>query len=245
MNFSGISNNTPVGKLLRLPLQLIPPQMKIPILQGKLRGFKWIVGSSNHGCWLGSYEWGRRRLFEETVKEGNIVFDIGAHVGFYTLLASALVGPAGKVFAFEPLSQNVSYLKEHLRINKVENVVIHEAAVFDRTGTAPFDLRHISSQGRISSQGDQVIDTVSLDELIANGEIPNPDYIKIDVEGTELKVLLGAEEILSKAYPTILLDTHSPETNRRCCEFLKSLGYCFKPIGTVNVSDADTLLAVI
>jgi hypothetical protein len=157
MNFSGISKNTPTGKLLRLPLRLIPPEMKMPILQGKLRGFKWIVGSSNHGCWLGSYEWEMRRLFEETVKEGSIVFDIGAHVGFYTLLASALVGPTGKVFAFEPVPQNVSYLKEHLRINQVMNVVIHEAAVFDRTGPAPFDPKLTSSQGCISSPGVQVI----------------------------------------------------------------------------------------
>ncbi len=50
MNFSGISNQTPIGKLLRFPLKLIPTQMKMPILQGKLRGKKWIVGSSQHGC---------------------------------------------------------------------------------------------------------------------------------------------------------------------------------------------------
>lgn len=66
--------------------------MVVPVLQGSLRGRKWIVGSSNHGCWLGSYEWKKQRLFTRTVSSGDVVFDIGAHVGFYTLLASVLVG---------------------------------------------------------------------------------------------------------------------------------------------------------
>ena len=99
MNFSAIPFKTLYGKILRLPLRLIPKNMKLPILQGKLRGEKWIVGSSNHGCWLGSYEYKQRILFEKTIIRGSVIFDIGAHVGFYTLLASKLVGPKGKVFA--------------------------------------------------------------------------------------------------------------------------------------------------
>ena len=69
-------------------------------MQGKIRGKKWVVGSGNHGYWLGWYEYDKRILFEKTVTKQSIVFDIGAHVGFYTLLASELVGPGGKVYAF-------------------------------------------------------------------------------------------------------------------------------------------------
>ena len=97
MNFSGISNKKLLGKLLRFPFRFIPTDMRMPILQGRLKGKKWIVGSSNHGCWLGSYEYEKRLVFEKTVTKGSIVFDIGAHVGFYTLLASVLVGPGGRV----------------------------------------------------------------------------------------------------------------------------------------------------
>ena len=75
--------------------------MKVRILQGKLRGKKWIVGSGNHAYWLGSHEYKKRILFEKVIRQGSIVFDIGAHVGFYTLLASVLVGTKGKVFAFD------------------------------------------------------------------------------------------------------------------------------------------------
>src|ERR671919_200683 len=103
INFSAVASNTRAGRLLRAPLNWIPSELSVPILQGALRGKKWVVGSSTHGCWLGSYEYAMRHLFERTVERGDIVYDVGAHVGFYTLLASVLVGPTGRVLAFEPL----------------------------------------------------------------------------------------------------------------------------------------------
>jgi hypothetical protein len=63
MNFSGISSKSILGKALRFPLKLIPSSARVPIIQGPLRGKLWIVGSSNHGCWLGSYENGKRKKF--------------------------------------------------------------------------------------------------------------------------------------------------------------------------------------
>lgn len=104
--------------------KIIPKQAIVPILQGKLRGKRWIVCSYGPSCWLGIYEYEKRVLFEKLVKRGDIVFDIGAHVGFYTLLASELVGKNGKVLAFEPLPRNLSYLKRHLKLNNCQNVEI-------------------------------------------------------------------------------------------------------------------------
>jgi hypothetical protein len=66
-NFSGISNETLLGKCLRAPLRLIPRSTAIPIVQGPLRGKKWIVGSSNHGCWLGSFEHDKQRQFQKAI----------------------------------------------------------------------------------------------------------------------------------------------------------------------------------
>ena len=93
MKVSEISNRSVAGRLLRLPLALIPPALAMPVLQGPLRGYRWIVGSSNHGCWLGSYEYAKQRLFAQMVRSGDVVFDVGANVGFYTLLAACRVGP--------------------------------------------------------------------------------------------------------------------------------------------------------
>lgn len=142
MNFSAISDQTVLGKMLRSPLKLIPQKAKVPIFQIKsLRGKRWIAGASNHGCWIGSYEYEKRILFERIVGQGKVVFDIGAHVGFYTLLASALTGDKGKVFAFEPVPENLNHLSRHLVLNGVSNVKIFDAAVSNRCGTLFFDDR--------------------------------------------------------------------------------------------------------
>ncbi len=243
MNFSAIPHRSLYGKALRFPLRFIPPNMRLPILQGKLRGKGWIVGSSNHSCWLGSYEYEKRIVFEKTVRDGSIVFDIGAHVGFYTLLASVLVGPSGKVFAFEPVPRNLLYLREHLRLNRITNVKVVETAVSDSTGTMFFDEGPSSLVGRISLEGRLKVRTVSLDELVSQGEVPIPHYIKIDVEGAEILVLSGAKSIFTTAHPALFLATHGRNIHQQCCQFLQSLGYCLRPISVNSVGKVDEVLA--
>ncbi|MBD2345485.1 FkbM family methyltransferase [Anabaena subtropica] len=243
MNISGISNKSFFGKLLRWPLNLIPPTTVLPILQGRLKGKQWITGSSQHGCWLGSYEYDKQILFEQTITEGSIVFDLGAHTGFYTLLASTLVGSQGKVFAFEPMPTNFKYLKQHLQLNRISNVTVMESAVSDTTGIDYFELNSSSFQGQLSSKGTLEVKTVSLDHLIAKGEIPKPNYIKIDVEGAEIKVLTGAKNMLMNAHPTIFLATHSDELHKQCLDFLTSLGYKIKPIGNKSLEESEEIIA--
>ena len=112
INISKINNATVAGKLIRLPLKLIPAKSIVPILQGELKGYKWIKGSSINGCWLGSYEFEKQVLFGNVIKRGMVVYDIGANVGFYTLLASKLAGDTGRVYSFEPFPGNIEYLKK-------------------------------------------------------------------------------------------------------------------------------------
>lgn len=231
MNLSGISRDKVLGKLLRYPLKLIPPATIVRILQGRLRGKKWIIGSCDHGCWLGSYEYTKRILFESIVPEGGTVFDIGAHAGFYSLLASILVGPHGRVFSFEPNSRNLFYLKRHIQLNNINNINVLEVAVSDRDGSAFFSADDPSGlTGRLSPQGKSLVKTVTLDQLYADQVIPVPGYVKIDVEGGEVSVLAGARTILSRYHPTLFLATHSGMLHQACCDFLKSIGYELKPI---------------
>ncbi|MGH9359096.1 MAG: FkbM family methyltransferase [Terriglobia bacterium] len=243
MNLASISNQTIPGKVLRLPLKLVPKQAIVPIWQGKLRGKKWIAGSSDHGCWLGSYEHAQRRLFEDIVERGSVVFDIGAHAGFYTLLASTVAGPSGRVFAFEPSPSNMLFLKRHLLLNGISNVTTIAAAVSDREGYALFEEGPTSSQGRLSPFGRLKVRTVSLDELISRGEIPVPAFLKIDAEGAESEVLKGACATLSEAHPTIFLSTHGERRRQQCMELLGPLGYRLQPIGADTVETAREILA--
>lgn len=243
INFSGISNQSSLGKLIRLPLKFIPNELQIPILQGKLLGKKWIVGSSQHGCWLGSYEYEKQKLFQENISSGNVVYDLGGHVGFYTLLASVLVGNTGKVVSFEPLPDNLKYLKKHLEINHISNVQVIEAAVCDRNGIAYFEQHNSSFQGHLGSQGTLEVKTVCLDELIFQEDLPVPQCLKIDVEGAELQVLRGAMELLSEYHPTIFLATHGDLLQQECCQLLTSLGYQLKSISDKKLADSDEILA--
>ncbi len=176
---------------MRFPLHLIPKGAVLPVLQGKLRGAKWIAGSSNHGCWLGSYEYEKQQLISRMIKPKTVAFDIGAHVGFYTLLFSKLVGSEGKVVAFEPFPPNLHYLRRHITLNHLSNVEVFQAAVSDATGITSFVQGPSSSMGQIADRGDFEVKQVSIDELIDEGKLPAPNYMKIDIEGAEYKALLG------------------------------------------------------
>jgi FkbM family methyltransferase len=241
INFSGISNQTILGKILRFPLQLIPATTIMPILQGKLKGKKWIIKSGQHGAWLGSYEYEKQLVFQQIIKQGSIVYDLGSHSGFYTMLASVLVGNQGKVVAFEPHPRNLHYLKQHLQLNHIENVIVIDRAVSDSSGVIQFDgsgfIGHISSQGKLQ------VKTVSLDELIDTKQIPPPNFLKIDIEGAEMLALSGAKSLLSKIHPTILLATHGIEVHEQCCQFLNELGYTIEAIYGEDIRNSNEIIA--
>jgi FkbM family methyltransferase len=223
---------------------MIPDDMVLPILQGALRGKKWISGSGDHGCWLGSYEYDKQRLFARSISSGDVVFDIGAHAGLYTLLASTLVGRTGRVIAFEPLPYNLAHLQKHLRINGIGNVQVVEAAVSDSVGHARFEIGDGSTTGKLSTAGAFAVRTVSLDSLFSAGQVPIPSVIKMDIEGGEYKALLGAGRMLEQHHPVIFLATHGRDVHNNCCKYLSSIGYELSAIAGESVADADELLAM-
>jgi hypothetical protein len=106
INFSGLSNQSLLGCLARLPLSLVTKSAAVPILQGILEGRKWIPGASNHGCWLAADELPKRKVRREITKPAIVCWDSGGNVGFYFLLLTKLVGREGKVFAFELLARD-------------------------------------------------------------------------------------------------------------------------------------------
>lgn len=229
---------SPLGKLLRLPLKLIPDKTVLPILQGKLKGKKWIKGSSINGCWLGTYEFDKQQLFQKYVKPGMVIYDIGANAGFYTLLSSVLTGNSGKVFAFEPVPKNIYYIKQHLVLNKIENTVVVDKAVSDKITTLKFTLSTNPSMGHFSEEGEIEVETISLDEFVKQGN-PPPDLIKMDIEGAEFDALNGAKKILKTKKPIIFLATHGDEVKKKCLGLLKELNYKIEIIGNCSIEKAD------
>lgn len=241
INFSAISSESLLGSILRLPLRLIPPAAVVPILQSRIRGKKWIAGSGLAGYWLGSYELDIRIMFEQIVKQGMVVYDIGAHVGFYTLLAAELVGREGQVFAFEPLPRNLSFLERHIRLNRVSNTTIIPMAVTYKTGEALFSDPKENTEGKISKHGSHVVPVISLDDFVFIQKYRAPDILKIDVEGEEYNVILGARKTLQVYHPAIFLSTHSESICTLCQEVLINLGYSLQNFTKHTYLGADLI----
>lgn len=215
----------------------------MPVLQGPLRGARWVVGAMNHGCWLGSYERAKQQLFSEQVKPGAVVYDIGANAGFYTLLAARLAGPTGRVYAFEPVPANIARLRRHLSLNRTSNVEVLELAVSDAAGEALFDDAPGYAVGRLSAAGRLLVKTDTLDQLVASGRLAAPDCLKIDVEGAEASVLRGARQVLEEHRPVVFLATHGPVAHEEATAVLLSLGYRLEALDGRTVETTDELLA--
>jgi FkbM family methyltransferase len=243
MNFSKISYRSFWGKLLRLPLKLLPKKMAMPIVQGRLKGKRWIVGAGEHGYWLGSYELNKRLAFEREIPAGAVVYDIGANVGYFSLLAAVLVGQEGRVYAFEPLPRNVEFLRKHIKLNKLDTIDVIEAAVSDHSGSASFDLGASSAMGHLTDSGEMSVRMVALDELLESGGIQPPDYMKVDVEGAEFDVFQGARGILEKYHPTLFLDTHQREAHFPTISLLEELGYEFSILDGKALPETKELIA--
>jgi FkbM family methyltransferase len=153
-----------------------------------------------------------------------VCWDVGANVGFYTLLLAELVGPQGKVFAFEPLPHSVDLLRRHVEMNGHRNVRIFPCALADFDGEASFDPGPNPSMGRIAASGSLRVPCARADTLLAIGEVEAPDVIKIDVEGAEAAVLRGACQAMER-HPVILLATHGAQVHRECLDLLMAAGY--------------------
>jgi len=243
MNLSVIPRSRLVGRVLRAPLRLVPRAAVVPIIQGPLHGTRWIVGSGTHGYWLGWYEADKVRRFAAAISGARVVYDIGAHVGYYSVLASRVLGCAGQVVAFEPDPQNVAFLRQHLKMNGIDNVQVAEAAVSDRCGTAMFQQDASRYMGALNQGGSLPVRTLSVDALLSSAEFPAPDVIKIDVEGAEQQVLSGAERTLRSKHPLLFVATHSNALHSGCCQFLKSLDYKLEAIDGPSLECASEIVA--
>jgi FkbM family methyltransferase len=237
-----ISSNSRLGRLVRYPLNLVPPATVVPILGGRLLGKRWIIGSGIHRCWLGFYEREKQKFIARTVRPNSIFYDVGANVGIYSLLASMLVG-AGRVFAFEPVPRNIRFLNEHLRLNRVTNVEVVPVAISDTVGVAHFDVEETGYMGHLTNQGGVSVQTESLDSLVLGGKISPPDYIKMDVEGAELLALRGATETFRQYRPSLFLATHGHDVHTECWRLLQSWDYDCQMLGAL-VDDKGEIAAL-
>ncbi len=162
---------------------------------------------------LGLYEPGTTLLCKKLAKSGMRFIDVGANIGYYTLLFSKLVGPNGKIYAFEPAPEIFQLLKHNVR-NK-SNVVLEQKAVSNNKGKVEFAL---STRTRSHSffvphefiKGFCKIETLTLDDFLDSQGLKHCDFIKIDIEGAEPLVLEGMANLLQQAQNLLIICEFSP-----------------------------------
>jgi FkbM family methyltransferase len=179
--------------------------------------------------------------FVASLKPGNIVYDIGSYVGWYTIAALERIGPEGRVVSFEPVPETTKWLRRHIELNQGEKQIrVIEAACGQSFGLMSMPVR----PNRLAS-GNGLFDVhprpdiqptyvevciIPLDEFWQTSKLP-PDVIKIDVEGAEMWVLEGARKILSTIRPTVFLEIHKfawhffGTTESALFDFLRPLTY--------------------
>jgi FkbM family methyltransferase len=210
-----------LGRAIRLPLRAIPKTAVLPILSGPNKGLRWIVGAGTHGCWLGRYERQEIEWFLDHTSPQDVVWDIGAHAGFF---AMACARRCRHVVACEAMPGNVRLLGEHLRINRIENITVVDAAVSStHNGEALFGGSSSSYQNQLGT-GAHRVTTVTIDGLITEGR-PAPQIIKMDIEGAEEDAFQGAANTISRVRPKMLVAVHSENLKDACRSLLESAGY--------------------
>jgi FkbM family methyltransferase len=214
---------------------------KYPIVRcgGALKGFRMRLDWARYRSFAyGSWEPELVELISHNVTRGCTAVDVGAHIGYYTLLLSRVVGPAGQVFSFEPLPTNFECLCENLRLNKCDNVNAVNKAVLDgrrqihvqldEDDRLPVDVS-LATPGDV---GDLILASVSIDDFLIS-QTKKVDFLKVDAEATEDKVLAGAQALISRDHPLILIEVHHFDGHLESSpvpERLRSMGYNLEQI---------------
>lgn len=231
--------NSFTSKLVRLGVR----NRDVTISQGIGAGVKFNAGSANPDLVLGKYELPLQQTLARYLQQGAVFYDIGANIGFFSVMGAKLVGATGLVYAFEPVPDNAARIRYNARLNNFSQITVIEKAVSKTMGEGQLLLTtNIGGHALASAdrppdvRGSMTVDLVSIDELIAQKQLTPPTLVKIDVEGAELDVLQGMQQTIRQYQPIIVyeIDDGEEELFRRkqeaVADFLQSLAYQIQPL---------------
>ena len=227
----------PVTDWLRRALNRAAPAGVHPvrIASGDVAG-SWLLLDLqvDKDLWLGNYEPEVAKAIRHFTQPGAIAYDLGANLGYTTLLLARALGPSGRVFAFEPQADNLERLRRAVTLNGLENrITVVPAAVGARGGPAAFRIHASGGMGRLEEGAGRqdgfvaaaTVDVVTLDEFVfVQGNAP-PAVIKIDLEGGEAGALAGMSRLLRESRPCLLLELHGTQSAADAQRQLVTVGY--------------------
>jgi FkbM family methyltransferase len=237
-----ITSSWPAQAIIR---KVYPVGKICTIRRGQLKGLRFRV-SQGMGF---TYAWGigvEQWQFDGLVRSGMCVYDVGANCGQSTLSLARVVGPSGRVIAFEPVESVFADLSFNLNLNPALQVLPICAAAHEVSGRCDFIFRSdASTQGRLADceptnaihDAETIaVRTVPLDNYRIEGW-PIPQFLKIDVEGGAGSVLRGARNLISQCRPSIYIELHGPTEQKAVRDLLKTFRYKAQTLTGMEVAD--------
>lgn len=219
---------------------VVPRHSKVwlQVRQGPAQGI-WLKVNPRTGLHYlqGDIEPEVQRALVANLRPGQVFYDIGSNLGFFALLAARLVGPQGRVVAFEAEPEVAARLREHVSRNDFSNISVEEVAVWSEAGSVAFarsdpqctpdrGLGHVEASA--GSDDSIQVPAVTLDDYARQRA---PDFLKCDVEGAEVRVFQGALRLLSEKRPGIVCELHSQENRQFLTDEFIRKGYVCHPCG--------------
>ncbi len=227
----------PLARLIRGGLNRAAPigLTEVKVAAGDLAGYTILLDMQiDKDYWLGTYEPELQSALHELIPAGAVIFDVGANIGYVSLLLAKAAGPTGKVFAFEALPSNVEQLRRNVELNGMgARITVVAEAVTQAPGPVRFLVHASGGMGKAAGsagrndkyQSEVTVPGISLDEFVYRQGNPLPQVVKMDIEGGEVLALPGMKRLLAEARPLMLMELHGPESSWVAWETLTAAGY--------------------
>ena len=227
----------PLAAFIRRGLNRAAPTglTQVKIASGDLAGFTILLDMQvDKDYWLGTYEPELQAALRELVQPGAIIYDVGANIGYVSLLLAKAAGPAGHVYAFEALPENAGRWQTNIALNGMDGrLSLFTGAVTQAAGPVSFLVHTSGGMGKAAGsagrddryQTEITVPGICLDDFVYDQGNPAPQVVKMDIEGGEVLALPGMRRVLAEARPLMLMELHGPESSRVAWETLTTAGY--------------------
>jgi FkbM family methyltransferase len=227
----------PLAALIRRGLNSAAPTglTEVTIAAGDLEGYQIFLDMQvDKDYWLGTYEPELQAALRELIHPGTIIYDVGANIGYVSLLLAKAVGEKGYVYAFEALPENAERWHKNIALNgKQARLNLFAGAVTQSSGPVRFLVHTSGGMGKVAGsagrqdkyQTEVNVPGISLDDFVYGRGYPPPQVVKMDIEGGEVLALPGMHRVLTEARPLILMELHGPESCQVAWETLTSADY--------------------
>jgi len=252
----GLYRSGPLARGIRRALNRSAPLglTIVSVAAGSLKDKKMLLDlQTEKDYWLGTYEPELQKAVKDWLKPGWTVYDVGANIGYVSLILAHAVGEKGRIYSFEAFPENIERLQKNVDLNDCnESVQVIPVAVVDEPRDVHFLVGPSNGMGKVDGSagrsdvpysGSMTVPGISLDHFVYDQGYPAPQAVKIDIEGGEVLALPGMTRLLKDQHPLLFLELHGQDAARMAWDILGQAGYSLRRMqpGYPQVPSLDAL----